>query len=158
LTRDAASLTVANVSVLGTPQAAILDTGANSSLVVQSRALALGLRILPGEVTVASPVAEQTPAQLAVADRLEIGSAEFHDVVFLVLPDEALTFAEGRYKIEVIVGFPVLSQLGRVAFSSAGGAERMIFTPSAPPRYARASYPNFQLSLRTSSWPRMWVE
>lgn len=133
VTRDAAALPNADVAIEGQPQTAILDTGANLSLIVRSRALALGLRMLPDEVSVASPVAEETPAQLAVADNLTIGGTEFHNVVFMVLPDEALTFAEGRYKIEAIVGFPVLSRLGRVTFSSSDAAERMTFGPSVAP-------------------------
>jgi predicted aspartyl protease len=130
VTRDAAELPLAGVVIEGQPQPVILDTGANLSVIVRSRAAALGLGMLDAQVSVASPVAEQTPVQLAIADRLEIGGAEFRNVVFLVLPDEALTFAEGRYKIEAILGFPVLSRLGRLTFSSTESGETMAFQPS----------------------------
>lgn len=131
VTRDAAELPLAAVVIEGQPQPVILDTGANLSVIVRSRAAALGLRMLDAQVSVASPVAEQTPVQLAVADRLEIGGAAFRNVVFLVLPDEALTFAQGRYKIDAILGFPVLSRLGRLTFSSSEAGETMAFQPSA---------------------------
>ncbi|WP_232305303.1 retropepsin-like aspartic protease [Erythrobacter dokdonensis] len=131
VTRDAAELPLARVVIEGQPQPVILDTGANLSVIVRSRAAALGLRMLDAQVSVASPVAEQTPVQLAIADRLEIGGAGFRNVVFLVLPDEALTFAEGRYKIEAILGFPVLSRLGRLTFSASEAGGAMAFQPSA---------------------------
>jgi predicted aspartyl protease len=130
VTRDAAGLPLAAVAIEGQPQPVILDTGANLSVIVSSRAAALGLRMLDAQVSVASPVAEQTSVQLAIADRLEIGGAEFRNVVFLVLSDEALTFAEGRYTIEAILGFPVLSHLGRLTFSSSDAGETMAFQPS----------------------------
>lgn len=130
VTRDAAELPLAAVAIEGRPQPVVLDTGANLSVIVHSRAVALGLRMLDAQVSVASPVAEQTPVQLALADRLAIGGAEFRNVIFMVLPDEALTFAEGRYKIEAILGFPVLSRLGRLTFSSSEAGETMAFQPS----------------------------
>ena len=130
VTRDAAELPVATVAIEGQRQPVILDTGANLSVIVRSRAAALGLQMMDAQVSVASPVAEHTPVQLAVADRLEIGGTGFRNVVFMVLPDEALTFAEGRYRIEAILGFPVLSRLGRLTFSSTKGGETMAFQPS----------------------------
>jgi len=127
VTRDLAGLAIGHVTIDGRLQPAVLDTGANFSVIVRSKADSLGLRLLPPTVTIASPTAAATPARLAIADRLVIGGAVFRNVVFIVFPDEALTFAEGRYKIEAILGFPVLARLGRLQFSSAGTAEALSF-------------------------------
>ena len=128
---DAAGLVRGEVSVNGHPLQAVLDTGAGLSVVVESLVAALGLRLLEGEVRVASPVSAATPARLAIADRLDIAGAGHRNVVFLVMPDEALTFAVGAYRIEAIVGFQVLSRLGRLQFSPAGDAQVLSFRRTA---------------------------
>lgn len=125
ITRDLAQLARADVVINGATQDAVLDTGAAYSTIARSVAERFGLRILDTEVTVGSATAEALPARVAVADRLELAGGVFHDVVFIVLPDEALTFANGAYKIEAIVGLPVLMQFGRIEFVAAEGGERM---------------------------------
>lgn len=138
--RDAAGLPRGSLAVNGHVQSAVLDTGANYSVMIRSKANALGLRVLPRAVTIASPISDQTPAQLAVADRLTVGGATFRNVVFIVFPDEALTFAKGAYRIEMILGFPVLANLGRLQFSANGTAEHMAFArPASRPLVAPSS-------------------
>lgn len=127
--RDMARLPRADVTINGRRQEAVLDTGAGFSTITQSVAEQLGLRMLEGEVTVGSstgPVA----AHLAIADTLAIAGGVYANVVFIVLPDSALSFAGGLYRIPAIVGLPVLMQLGRVEFSTAGG--EMLRHSSAP--------------------------
>lgn len=133
---DAAGLSRGHVQIDGHRQHAVLDTGANLSVVVRSQADLLGLRLIEGEVSIASPVSPQTPARLAVADHLAIGGAVFRNVVFLVLPDEALTFADGAYRIQTIIGFPVLGRLGRLEFSKAGAGQTLRFESRADARRA----------------------
>src|SRR5262249_27738977 len=55
-----------------------------------------------------------------IADKLTFGGAEFRNVVFLVMPDEALTFANGAYVVQGIVGMPILMPLGRVEITKIG--------------------------------------
>jgi predicted aspartyl protease len=129
--RDAAQLPTGSLTINNKEQRAVFDTGANLSVTIRSRADALGLRILPDTVTIASPVSAVTKAQLGVADAVEVGGAVFNNVVFIVFPDEAMTFAGGAYQIEAILGFPVLSQLGRLQFAADPGGERLTFERSA---------------------------
>lgn len=134
LQRDAAGLGRAALTINDQPADAIIDTGANLSVMVASKAETLGLRLLERSVTVSSPLAESTEARLAVADRLTIGGATFDNVVFIVFPDAVLTFAEGAYRIDVILGFPVLAHLGRLHFVSDGDGDRLSFVrPAARP-------------------------
>lgn len=120
---------------------AVLDTGAGLSVIVGSLVEPLGLRMLEGDVKIASPVSPATPARLAIAERIRIGGTEHRNVVFLVMPDEALTFAGGAYRIEAILGFPVLSRLGRLQFSSVGVEQVLRF------RRAAGQHPGSEVNL-----------
>lgn len=123
--RDLAQLARADVAINSAPQQAVLDTGAGYSTIAQSAAERLGLRFLDAEVTVGSVSAEAVAARLAIADRLTLAGGEFRDVVFIVMPDAALTFAGGAYRIEAIVGLPVLRRLGRLEFARSEDGERL---------------------------------
>lgn len=133
---DLAGLIRGKVDINGQPVEAVLDTGAGLSVVIQSLVEPLGLRLLDREVSVASPVSAATPARLAVAHRFAIGGTEHRNVVFLVMPDEALTFAEGAYRIEAIIGFPVLSRLGRLHFLPLGESKVLRFNRTADQQIA----------------------
>lgn len=126
--RDRARLPRASVTVNGHEIAAVLDTGASYSTVMESEARDRGIRLLSDSVAVGTATGEVT-ARLGVADRLDFAGAQFSDVVFIVLPDEALTFAGGLYRIPMILGLPVLIDLGRLQFTF-GRREGML-------RYAR---------------------
>ncbi len=128
--RDAADLARVEGRVNGVAEAFVLDTGAGYSTATRSAAARLALRLLPDEVVVGSATADSVPAQLGIAQDLEIAGNRFHNVVFLVMADQALTFSGGAYKIDAILGFPVLSRLGRVEFARAG--EQETFRAGAP--------------------------
>lgn len=116
LRRDRARLPRAALTVNGHASEAVLDTGASFSTIVESEARELGVRLLPGAVMIGS-AAGATPARLGVAERLEFAGAQFDNVPFIVLPDEALTFAGGLYRIKLILGLPNLMRLGRLEFT-----------------------------------------
>jgi hypothetical protein len=124
---DRAGLMRGEVTLNNQPLSAVLDTGAGFSVIVQSLVEPLGLRMLEGKASIASPVAAATPTLLAMADRLAIGGSEHRNIVFLVLPDDALTFADGAYRIEAIIGFPVLWRLGTLDFAPQGEGQTMSF-------------------------------
>jgi predicted aspartyl protease len=114
---DMARLPRADVTINGRRQEAVLDTGANYSTITESTARRLGLRMLPDAITVGASGNDAVAGHLAVADTLVIAGAQYRDVVFIVLPDTALSFMGGVYRIPAIVGFPILSALGRVEFA-----------------------------------------
>jgi hypothetical protein len=109
------------------------DTGANLSTMMRSEARALGLRVLPAGIEVGSATDRRVTADLAVADRLTLGRAEYHHVVFLVLDDSLLTFPDG-FQIRGLVGFPVIEQLGEVQVARDG---EIVVPAPAPARAAR---------------------
>lgn len=119
--RDAVGLVRAGVLLNGIKQDAVLDTGANLSVVSSSAARRLGLRLLDGTTSVGSASSKAVATRLAVADRLVIAGVTLSHVAFLVMDDAQLTFpVEGGYRIDVIVGYPVFHALGRVRFEKAG--------------------------------------
>ena len=118
LRRDRARLTRTEIFVNGHTLEAVLDTGASYSTIAESEARDLGIRTLPETVMIGSAAGEVS-ARLGIAERLEFAGARFENVAFIVLPDEALTFAGGLYSIKSIVGLPVLLRLGRLEFTFA---------------------------------------
>lgn len=123
VTRDMAGLPRVPMTVGGVAIDAVFDTGAGFSTVTESAATRLGIRMLDGAVAVASSSKETLPTKLGVAGRLEFGDAVLYNVVFIVLPDSTLTFGGGVYKIEAIVGLPVMEALSRIEFARADGKE-----------------------------------
>jgi hypothetical protein len=109
------------LQVDGAARAYLLDTGANYSALIRSEAEGLGLEIRPADLEVGTSTDATVTVAVAVADSLRIGGVLLSDVVFLVLPDEALTFP--GLVIRGIVGFPVIEALGEVRFEPDGGIE-----------------------------------
>ena len=95
------------------------DTGANLSLLMRSEAERLGLTIRPAGIEVGTSTDLKVHADLAVGERVEIGAMEYRHVVFLVFPDEMLTFP-GGHVIEGLVGFPLIEAMGEVRFRRGG--------------------------------------
>lgn len=98
------------------------DTGANLSVLMRSEAEALGLRVWPVGLTIGSSTDASVTADVAVAERLTIGHIVYQNVVFLVLPDRALTFPDG-FRIPGLIGFPVIEAMGEIHFRRDGSLE-----------------------------------
>ncbi len=106
----------------------VFDTGANLSTITQSVAEEMDLKMINADVTVGSSTDIDVTSQLAVADSIEIGGILYENVVFLVLPDEMLSFPSIGYEIHGIIGFPVISQMEEIRMNQDG----TIFTPLEP--------------------------
>ncbi len=106
------------VSIDSTPRRYAFDSGANFSVLMRSEAEGLGLAIRPANLQVGSSTDLRVRADVAVADRVEVGGAMLRHVVFLVLPDSALTFPGLR--ITGLLGFPVQRALGALAYRADG--------------------------------------
>ncbi len=130
--RDLAGLMRADVTIGGATAGTILDTGANFSTITETLAARLGLRMLEAKVSVGSSSRDAVASRLGVADRLTIGGVVFSNVVFIVLPDKDLSFANGAYTIEAILGMPVFFEMGRIAVIKADGKEWFAFGDEAP--------------------------
>ena len=113
--RDLAGLPRVPLTINGQARTYVFDTGANFSVVTESQAAELGLRMLGQSAGIGSVTQDTTAAHLALAETLTIGNLTFENVVFLVMPDSSLSFAGGAYTIPGILGFPVISQMERIS-------------------------------------------
>lgn len=132
LARDKVGLLRSPVMIGGAVQDAVLDTGASISVVSESAAKRLGLRMMQGASTIGNSVGGGVSIRLAVADRLELGGAVVRNAVFVVMEDAALDFpVPGGYKIDAIIGLPVLQAIGRMEFNLHAKTLRVTPAPAA---------------------------
>ena len=118
ITRDKVGLIRIAMDAGAHTQEAVIDTGANLSVASASAASKMGLRIIEGHARVGNSVGTDVGVRLGIADRLEFAGAQLRNVVFLVMEDEALTFpVPGGYRIDAIIGLPVLRAIGRFRFT-----------------------------------------
>ena len=124
VTRDAAGLIRVPVEINGKSRDAVIDTDSSFSVLSESTARRLGVRVLEKGATILTSTQPDLPMHLGVADELKFGDAVFSNVVFVVLPDKAVQFARG-YKMDVVVGLPVFVALGRIELANENGWESL---------------------------------
>lgn len=98
----------------------IFDTGANLSTIAESQAKKMNLKIFDQSVDIGSSTQKEIKSKLAVADSLYLGDILFENVLFIVMPDDQLTFPQFNYSIKGIIGFPIIHQLGEVHLNNDG--------------------------------------
>lgn len=98
---------------------AVADTGAEVSVAMASVAEALKVRFLAASIGVGT-VTSTVSGRIGVIPQLSIGEARVTDIPVLVLPDEQLTFAEGRFKLQFILGLHAFRPFGRMAWLDHG--------------------------------------
>ncbi|HEX6534259.1 MAG TPA: retropepsin-like aspartic protease [Gemmatimonadaceae bacterium] len=113
--RDRAGLLRVPVRVNGESVSLVFDTGAQLSVLSASEARRLGVQVSADTIRVDAATGLRTTAHLGVARRLRLGSIEMREVLFLVFPDSALAFPQIGYRIDGILGFPVLDALGEIS-------------------------------------------
>ena len=113
--KDMAGMLNIPLKINGVDNKFIFDTGANFSVIVESEAIKLGMKILKKTVQVSTSTEEKTDAYLAIADSIFIGDIKIKNAAFYVLKDESLTF--GPYKIIGVIGNPIIRAFGEVRIS-----------------------------------------
>jgi hypothetical protein len=107
----------------------VFDTGANFSTITESYAKKLNLVFTGGTIKVGAITGIKIDSRIAWAKSFFIGNMEIKNALFLVLKDEDLSFAGGMYKINGIIGFPVIAEMGEVIISKEGDLD-VPLTPS----------------------------
>jgi predicted aspartyl protease len=120
-TRDRAGLLNVDVEAGGRRFPFVWDTGAGLSVLPASTAAAMGLRVSSDSVVVGSSTGSQRNARVAHAPELRMGGVTIRNAIFLVLPDDELSFPQIDYRIQGIIGFPVIAGLGRTTLMRDGG-------------------------------------
>ena len=85
----------------------VFDTGAAFSVIIESVAKKYGVKMIDGAVRTGTSTSKKVEGHMGLLT-IKLGSIELKNVAFLVLPDSSLTFANGRYVIKGIIGFPVM--------------------------------------------------
>ncbi|MFC2093433.1 retropepsin-like aspartic protease [Bacteroidota bacterium] len=114
MTKDWVGLWNIPVTVSDSTYDFIFDTGANISTITKSYAKKLGFKILEAEFEVGTATDIKVKSGLAIADEISLGNITYHNVVFLVLPDEALSFPQVNYYINGIIGFPMIEAMEEI--------------------------------------------
>lgn len=127
VTRDIAGLARIPVSINGQAIAAVVDSGAGYSTLNETTAKRLGVELVERTVNVASASKDAVKTRLGVAKTLAFGDAVLSNVVFIVLPDSDLSFANGKYTIDAIMGLPVFEALGRIELAKENGKEALCY-------------------------------
>lgn len=121
--RDRAGLINVPVSFKDSTYDFVFDTGANLSVITESYAAKAGIDVRNTQFKVRAITGIEVDAHLGVASKLRLGDVEVEHVVFIVFPDSVLSFAGGAYKINGIIGFPVIEQLQEVRIDKKGFIE-----------------------------------
>lgn len=111
ITRDMAGLSRIPVSLNSVTQNVVFDTGANFSVITDSLASRSGIQIGEQVFKVTAITGGKVDSRIGVADSLRLGASVLRNVVFLVFPEESLSFNGGKYTIDAILGFPVINAL-----------------------------------------------
>lgn len=106
----------------------IFDTGANVNVVSESTAKKLNLRIIPNSIVyVMGATGTRNASRIAFADHGFIENIEFKNAEFVVFPDSLLTFANGIYKINGVIGFPLIMRFESIRFTGS-----FLYIPKEP--------------------------
>ncbi|HMJ67372.1 MAG TPA: retropepsin-like aspartic protease [Cyclobacteriaceae bacterium] len=99
----------------------IFDTRASVSTITRTYAEKLKLRIIDAPYEESSGITGNTfAAYPAVADSIVIDNLVVRNVIFQVVPDEILSFPSINFRINGIIGFPVIKQWGEVQINKNG--------------------------------------
>lgn len=105
----------------------IFDSGAGLSVISESVAKMLKLNIVSDStVEIGGSIGTHIDAKLAIANNIQIGNISVSNVVFLVFPDRALSFGDGSYKMDGIIGFPVIKEFGSLTLTR----QNQLFVPN----------------------------
>jgi predicted aspartyl protease len=120
-TRDSIGLIEIPITTVGRSVAAIFDTRANISSITRTYADKLHLHPLDVSYQEGAGITNaQFQVGLAVADSLMIGNILVKNTVFQVMPDSLLYIAPVKFQLNIILGFPVIAQLGEFQWYSDG--------------------------------------
>jgi hypothetical protein len=112
----------APVSINGQKAKAQLDTDANMSLMSQSEAQRLGLKI-GGAATLGGASEGKGHGNIGTAEHFEIGGLRLRNVAFAIVSDEQQPFKDLPPGERIVLGIPVILAMGGLRWSHDGTIE-----------------------------------
>jgi hypothetical protein len=98
----------------------LLDTGANFSLMSESEARRLGVKIDESSGSIADGGGGTTETRTAVVDELAIGDVRLGNAAFLILPDTQEPMSDWQPGERGVIGLPIAIALQSISWSSDG--------------------------------------
>jgi len=97
----------------------VFDTGANISTITATYAKKMNLDVIKNsEVRIEGGMnGVSSKVNLGIAKQLYIGKVQISNALFLIFPDSALSFAGGAYKINGIIGLPIIKALEEITIN-----------------------------------------
>ncbi len=108
-----------SVTVNGVTMSWGVDTGAEVSVISETDAHRLGVRLFDQSLGLHGSTPGTAGGKLGVIDHIQVGQAEISNVPVFVLPDASLTPMPGHV-VPSLFGAPILYAFGRVEFSDFG--------------------------------------
>ncbi|MDO1558275.1 retropepsin-like aspartic protease [Brevundimonas sp. 2R-24] len=121
-----------DVTVDGRSMPWAVDTGAEVSVLSESQAADLGVRLLGDDLSISGSTPGVAAGRIGLIDRLRIGEAELRNLPVFVLPDAALT-VPSMGPLPPILGMTALYPFEHVAFLDGGTHLRLGFAEDAVP-------------------------
>jgi predicted aspartyl protease len=115
--KDIAGLWNIPVTIAGDENYFVFDTGANVSVITESLAKKLGIKIINTEIKVGTATDIKVNSKAGICSEMHIGNIKFSNVALLILPDSALTFGS-FYKITGIIGIPVIKAMREIKINN----------------------------------------
>jgi hypothetical protein len=101
----------------------IFDTGANFSCLSATMAQQLGARVRPEVVRVQAISGNHVPARMAELPEFRLGEATVRHAVALVFEDKDVTIPGTTFRLDAILGFPVIAGLRQFSLTRDGKVE-----------------------------------
>ena len=117
--KDMAGSDTLEVSINNTSENFLFDICANFSSVPESVAERMQMKSLPVGISVDTSSGMIIQTHPAVCKKLTIGNMDVYNAVFLVVPDELMSFPDG-YRINGLLGYPVIKAFQEVRLSQSG--------------------------------------
>ena len=108
------------VSINGKPGRYLFDTGADVSILTESEARRLGLKLRKGSVHIGDSSGIGFNARTAVASEVMVGTTRFKNVSFIVIPDPDSTDGPPPGGI---IGLPVILGMRSIRWNKSGTAD-----------------------------------
>jgi predicted aspartyl protease len=120
-TRDSIGLIEIPVNTGGQAVNAIFDTRANISSITRTYADKLHLHLINVSYQESSGITgARFQVSLGIADSVHIGNILVRNAVFQVMPDSILYLAPIKFQLNLILGMPVIEQLGEIQWYANG--------------------------------------
>ncbi len=104
----------------------LFDTGAEMSVISNTTAKKLGLKVIKTGTNIESSTSQKTEANIAIADSIYIGGILFENVVFAVMPLPNIPSLD--FYCHGIIGMPEMEKLGEIHIRKDGS----MFLPKQP--------------------------